>query len=159
MTWCLSHSWTSEQTHNTSFTTIQTCVVTSFRGRTNEYGSILPNAIITPIPTPTGQPTPTITTYIMIRAVMGSWGRRLRWHNCLSSPSLAHEYLRNLPRTRAFLSRWKSARKGRWEGGNGLDLSSLSFSWSPALRHQSLALRFRHCAKNEAPEEEVDAKH
>ena len=38
-------------------------------------------------------------------------------------------------------------------------LSSVSFPWSLAVHHQSLAFRSRlHHAKNEAPEEEADPR-
>ena len=48
-------------------------------------------------------------------------------------------------------------RKGMREGENGreLRLSSFSFPWSMALRHQSLAFCARLYAKYEAPEEKA----
>ena len=79
-----------------------------------------------------------------------------RWKDiCLASKEPLHNsnpyIVFDLPRTQASLSRWKCARKRGREGQQ-----SISFPWSLAVHHLSLAFRFHlYDAKNEAPEEEA----
>ena len=64
---------------------------------------------------------------------------------CFAFRNLLHEEHHLIPASYpdVSLSRWKSAHKGRREGGKGLRLPSVPFPWSLVVHHQSLVSSLR----------------